>query len=296
MNRAVSPSTYEQWHEADVLFRASAARWFEMQAHLHSTADPVWAARYAALADAAGTSASAFTLAWRQHIGPGTASDIAESLAEESVKYDSYIALIQDAMRCGEMECEYSKDYRPFKTFEQIVDWELEMVELMPETSLVIDHAVYALYVAWSPQSRIVVPDTRGDLLRELTHNPELVRVVSPRAFEELIAYLYERLGCRVELTQQSRDFGADVLAWHPGPLGHDLLLAIQVKRYDPRRSVGLKALFELHGAVTHYKAHSGHVVTTSRYSDPAVQFAQEQGYRLVAPDDIRIEMDRIFS
>jgi len=158
----------------------------------------------------------------------------------------------------------------------------------------VISTTSYALYVAWRPDSLVVIPDTRHRLLKIAAIEPEFLRVVSAREFEEFVAYLCELMGYKVELLQQTRDWGADVLAWHGGPFKSKILTAIQVKRYAGHRKVTLKNVYELHGAVSHYNANLGQVVTTSAFTKPAMEFAKKQDINLVDMQKLHRELMRL--
>jgi hypothetical protein len=61
------------------------------------------------------------------------------------------------------------------------------------------------------PTGKIVVAGAGGindDLIAHIRRHPELMREISPRRLEELVAELLHRRGYSVELTPQSRDWG----------------------------------------------------------------------------------------
>ena len=186
--------------------------------------------------------------------------DIYHRFIAKSKKYASVEAIITTGL-------EMTEDYIETSSRTNIQSKEdIEKLNIFIDDSwnrnLTIDQLIYGMYVAWRPDTLIAVPDRRPDLLLLCQDNPDNLLVFTPRQFEEFIAYLFEILGCDVELTKASRDYGADVLAWHGGPLGNNILTAIQVKRYAQHRSVGLKHIYELHGAIAHYRADLG----TSRH------------------------------
>jgi hypothetical protein len=152
----------------------------------------------------------------------------------------------------------------------------------------------YGLYVAWRPDSLIVIPVSRYRLLKLATVEPGFLRVISAREFEEFVAYVLELMGCKVELTQQTRDWGADILAWHGGPFKSEILTAIQVKRYAGHRKATLKNVYELNGAVAHYNTDLGQVVTTSTFTKPAMAFAKKQHINLVDMQKLHEELMRL--
>ena len=76
------------------------------------------------------------------------------------------------------------------------------------------DHLLkYGLIIA-SSSSKVIVTDSNADLLKALKFDHTILRVISPRKFEELICYVYELAGYKTKLTKQTRDGGVDILVW----------------------------------------------------------------------------------
>ncbi|WP_241968252.1 restriction endonuclease [Streptomyces sp. ICBB 8177] len=101
---------------------------------------------------------------------------------------------------------------------------------------------------------------------------------MSPRQFEEAIAYLCTRDGCRdVRVVGGAGDLGADVIATTPD----GRRIVVQCKRYGPASSVGSGDVQKVNG--TYRDAHGAHlaaIVTTSRFTGPARDFALRVGIR----------------
>ena len=292
-----SEINFETWSRLETEVRKDVGDWAALMADVllkgPRTGLSEYRKKYKELSHAAKISHSVFFEQWKKSIGnPEYAADIAEDLKRESVHFRRPDTLIQHAMRRTKIELKKGRDILSISKDHE--DWE-NRIKWPQDARLIIDHAVYAIYVAWHPQSRILIPDNRPQLLRAMALDESLFRVVSPREFEELVAYVYECLGCKVEVTQISRDFGADILAWHGGPFDSETLIAIQVKRYGKERKVGLKSIFELHGAIAHYSADSGHFVTSSDFTTPARQFAQAQRIHLVNLSKFQEELLRLF-
>lgn len=294
-----------RWHEMDCDLRRQVEAWARCEAHMIRTIGKTdreahwdWkksAAGYEKLAQAAKASSDAFFRQWNKTLGNLTkATDLGAELKEQSPHFRKPETLLNHAMRVSDRMVRHGpRALRKLETFADHDDW---LDDIWPVGQrLIIDHALYALYVAWRPETRILIPDNRIALLRAAAFDESMFRVISPREFEELVAYLYECLGCRVLLTPSARDFGADVLAWHGGPLDSETLIAVQVKRYAKHRKVGLKGLFELHGAVAHYRADTGHLVTTSGFTGPARHFANEQRLHLVDVEKFQEEIRKLF-
>jgi hypothetical protein len=242
----------------------------------------------------ASISAEAFADTWKRQLSPMAWMDPALQLLNVSRSGKTPAEIISRTEECLAMEVAISLETPVLNCDDYLYNYE-EKMESLPYGSLVCpDFAFYGLYVAWNPLSKIIVANSNRELLKAARCEPRICFAISPRRFEELVAYIFECLGCEVTLTKQSRDFGADVLAVHGAPLGSEFLIAVQVKRYAPNRKVGLKEVFDLHGAMAHYNADLGQVVATSNFTDPAVQFARTQRIHLATLQDLEREIQRI--
>lgn len=87
--------------------------------------------------------------------------------------------------------------------------------------------------------------------------------------FEEYVAGLLEELGFEeVEITNPSRDFGADILAYKG-----DKKYAFQCKLYSD--TVGLYAVQEVYAAKAYYNCDIAIAVTNSKFSSSAQELAE---------------------
>jgi hypothetical protein len=102
---------------------------------------------------------------------------------------------------------------------------------------------------------------------------PDQLLRLSPRQFERLIGELYLEKGFDVELTQQSRDGGADLVCIKR--IGEVSFSAIvEVKRYQ--KPVGVTLVRQAIGANAKWNADRVFYVATSGYTSDALKFAQE--------------------
>lgn len=94
------------------------------------------------------------------------------------------------------------------------------------------------------------------------------------RDFEILIEKLYKEMGYKTQLTPAQKDKGRDIIASRKesGKLEH---LRIECKRYR-EEAVGLELVQRLLGVVSWEKVNKGVLVTTSRFTKPAQEFATE--------------------
>ncbi|MFF6783366.1 restriction endonuclease [Streptomyces sp. NPDC012510] len=113
---------------------------------------------------------------------------------------------------------------------------------------------------------------------------------LTPEAFEEAIADLCERGGCSaVEVVGGAGDLGADVVAVAPD----GRRVVIQCKRYGESHRVGSQDLQRFGGTCfTVHEADVAVLVTTSDFTAPAVQYAQQCGIVCVDGEALRAWTD----
>jgi len=101
--------------------------------------------------------------------------------------------------------------------------------------------------------------------------------------FEHLIREVFSKEfsqnGGEVKVTQASRDGGVDAIAFDPDPIKGGKIV-IQAKRYT--NPVGVSAVRDLYGTVTHEGAMKGILVTTSSYGPDAYKFASDKPITLL--------------
>ncbi len=117
-------------------------------------------------------------------------------------------------------------------------------------------------------------------ILQELRREPQLVFDVSPRSFEELVAEIFYKNGFDVELMQQTRDGGKDIIAIS-SHMGIPAKYVIECKRYSPGRKVSLDIVQRLYGVRYALNASVGLVVTTSSFTKDALKFANQHPWEL---------------
>ena len=112
--------------------------------------------------------------------------------------------------------------------------------------------------------------------------------------FEEFVADLWEEMGYRTTVRQQSGDGGIDVLARKRGPGG--ATEAIQAKRYEESTTVGGPDIQQYFAMKYQEGADEGLIVTTGRFTNPAEDRAAELGVGLVDGHDLVRLIDRYAS
>lgn len=101
--------------------------------------------------------------------------------------------------------------------------------------------------------------------------------------FEKYLGHLFQAHGYKVQVTQASGDFGADLIIQKESKR-----IAIQAKRYSS--NVGLKAVQEAVASKAHYQATEAWVITNSKFTDQANQLATSNNVKLLSRNDL-VEM-----
>lgn len=115
---------------------------------------------------------------------------------------------------------------------------------------------------------------------------------LNSRAFELLIADIWQECeGWDTYVSNQGRDEGIDVVGYPPNS---DTATAVQAKCYAPDRTVGADAIHKagslprLHDYIT-----ATTVITTSDFTQPAVDRAKRMSVRLLDGTDLMELIDR---
>jgi len=121
------------------------------------------------------------------------------------------------------------------------------------------------------------------DLIENFKRNPEELKIIDRRKFEELVAYLFEGLGFDVELTKKTRDGGRDIIAIKEYDFRSRYL--IECKRPDPGRIIGVGPVRQLYGVLVDEKATKGILATTAFFSKDAKLFIERNKWHLDSKD-----------
>ena len=94
------------------------------------------------------------------------------------------------------------------------------------------------------------------------------------KEFENFLAVHFRNFGYRVTLTQDSQDYGADLILYKDGSK-----TVVQAKR--SKNPVGIKGVQEVAGAVRHYNGNKGIVITNNRFTENAYNLAESNEVEL---------------
>jgi len=129
-----------------------------------------------------------------------------------------------------------------------------------------------------------IIVSAGHQLISVLQRQPSDLRKLSPREFEQLLADLLQDMGWDVELTKQTRDGGADILAYLNTEVGR-LLCLVEAKHYREDRKIGIDLVRTLYGTLCDVKANSAMLVTSSSFTHDAKEFQKRHSYQLSLRD-----------
>jgi HJR/Mrr/RecB family endonuclease len=105
----------------------------------------------------------------------------------------------------------------------------------------------------------------------------EALYSLSAMEFEELVADYFKSMGYVVHRTGKPGDHGVDIAIFTP----REGKWLVQCKRYR-RKVVGEPAIRDMYGAMHHFHADWGYLITTGRFSANAIAWAEGKDIRLV--------------
>lgn len=113
-----------------------------------------------------------------------------------------------------------------------------------------------------------------AELVAVLRDSPHLLRDISHREFEEVVAELFRAKGYQVDLTKRTRDGGKDIIAIHTDSFGISNKYFIECKHYAEDNKIGVDVVRALHGVKnTKDGPNKTIVATTSSFTPDARRF-----------------------
>ncbi len=98
---------------------------------------------------------------------------------------------------------------------------------------------------------------------------------MSPREFEFFVGEIFEKLGYSVKTTKATRDGGKDIIATKSDPIPYTLI--VECKHWGEKHKVDVSVVRSVYGVQTAMQANQSIVVTSSRFTKDARDFAEER-------------------
>lgn len=130
----------------------------------------------------------------------------------------------------------------------------------------------------------LLVAKSIADARAMATRDRELLLSMTPREFEEFMSNVFRELGFHVEMTKATRDGGTDLICMR-SLHGIPFRIAIEVKRYRDK-PVDVQMVRSFVGSNQQWQANRLLYVTTSRYTQPAMSFANDYAQHILTLRD----------
>lgn len=108
-----------------------------------------------------------------------------------------------------------------------------------------------------------------------LEYHRNQIRKKTPREFEIFVGDLFVGLGYSVKVTKPTRDGGKEIIATTNGPI--PMTLIVECKHWKESHKVDVSAVRSIYGVQIATQANKSVVVTSSKFSQDARQFAEER-------------------
>ncbi len=198
----------------------------------------------------------------------------------------------------GECSCENCDNYMQYmiRAYEYPVgalnyeNYESEGCGFVQEPSVAVNYFEFD-YEGYDEEINEEINRAYININRILQDQNELYNI-SSREFEEIVAELFRKQEYDVELTPKTRDGGCDIIATKTIG-GLPFMLLIECKKYSLSNPVGVSLVRSLLGVQNDRKANKGVLITTSRFTKSAKEFADRQQH-LISLMDINDLMEMI--
>lgn len=187
-------------------------------------------------------------------------------------------------VRASEVEIPfYLTEHRPIDLFRDI---DLGLCDIAVRVAAATKSSI-ATFDLHLQQRHGTIIDVSGAVTRDLISffaaNPLALKRIDRRAFEELVAELFDGFGYDVQLTARTRDGGRDVIAVGGREVRSRYL--IECKRPDDPHRVGVSAVRELFGVKQDDPATKALLVTSTSFSADALMFFERHRWELEPRD-----------
>jgi HJR/Mrr/RecB family endonuclease len=114
------------------------------------------------------------------------------------------------------------------------------------------------------------VKTSERELIRFVNSNPNSIYTIGSRDFEKIITEVFRGFGFQVELTQQTRDGGVDIIAFSKDLLGIKTKYVIECKRYAANRPIRVHMVRAFYTVKAQKRADHAIYATTSYFTRDA--------------------------
>lgn len=125
-------------------------------------------------------------------------------------------------------------------------------------------------------------------ILQKIDRNPNQINALSQEQFEYLVAELFEEKGYRVNLTNEIANDGRKLITLE-NSIFNNFMIYADCKKQSLDDTIGVKVIKELYGTVTADKATAGMVITSSYFSEDALNFTESIKHQMTLVDYVKL-------
>lgn len=127
-------------------------------------------------------------------------------------------------------------------------------------------------------------------IILDIAERYEEVFSINSREFEMIVERLYQGYGFKTELTPRTRDGGKDIIArkYFESPL--PFVRYIECKQFTPPHTVGEPIIRGLHGVLADGRINQAVLVTSSYFTQDAIEYTKRQGTLIELVDGERLK------
>ena len=116
----------------------------------------------------------------------------------------------------------------------------------------------------------------KNEILNHLTTEINFYRKMDPFVFEEKVAELFAKRGFTVSVTSKTNDEGKDIVIKKNGQIKY-----VECKRFNEQTKVSRPVVQKLFGVITADGVNEGIIVTTSEFTQEAIDFSNKMNGRI---------------
>ncbi len=172
--------------------------------------------------------------------------------------------------------------------------WILDLLPSHPLYALNVINSYIISHNPYIPDGRVIGFSDAACIVRsrycEYIHPKDFLCDLTPRDFEYLVAYLYERIGYATIVTSAARDGGYDIYCTS-NRSGLKETILIECKKYNHK--TGVKQIREFSGVVESMRANRGVFISTNYFTKDAIKYADINRIELIAWNELNLLMNQ---
>lgn len=212
------------------------------------------------------TDTGAFTIIYEYAFGPNQPPDL--YMLQKNLRDEYQMEIIiqgLDFIISNIQQEIQEKTPLPSINIKQAKRWENLAIKIFKQAGILFPREIFDVI----HQIKHILPDTIPD-----KYSLILSKRMGWVQFEKFLQSFFEQKGYQVTRTKKSHDFGGDLILRKPGE-------SIVVQAKKRKSTIGIKSVQETYSAKAYYQTKHALLITTSRFTKPAIELANRLGVEL---------------